>query len=120
MDRNSEHLNDELSPRGKVFHFKSLYLGVGAILAVIVCSMTGTYSPVFLLFLLSILAVRYPVLYLVLVVFLFIISIIGLLRSDEKDNAKLFYVSAFLFCLSIIGGILYFILPAIFWLATRD
>jgi hypothetical protein len=120
MDQNLEHPNNEFSIPSKIFHFKSWYLGVGTIIAIILCSMIGVTHGLFFLFLLSALVVQHPALYLLLVGLLFIISIIGILKSDKSDNAKLFYASAFLFCLSIIGGILYFIFPAIFWLVTRD
>jgi hypothetical protein len=74
----------------------------------------------FPLFLLSAAVVQHPVLYLGFVTLLFIISIIGILRSDKNDNVTLFRRSAFFFCLSIIGGIFYLLSPAIYWFFTRD
>jgi hypothetical protein len=117
MDQNSEQPNEEISILGKRFSFKGWHLEFGIMLVIILCAIVGrTQWLSFFFFLLF----QHPALYLLLVVLLFIISIISILKSDENNNAKQFYISAFLFCLSIIGGILYFIFPAIFWFFTRD
>ena len=108
MDRNLEQPNNEFSILGKKFRSRGWCLGFGIILAVGLCALVvGKQWHFFFIFLLSVVAVQYPALYFLLVALLLIVSVIGILRSDKIDNAKLFYSSAFLFCLSIIGGILY-------------
>jgi hypothetical protein len=122
MKRNVEPSNDEILIWGKRFHSKDWRVGLSIFLAIILCALViiGIRTLPFFLFLISTIAVQHPALYLISVAVLFVFSIIGILRSDKNDNSKLFYGSAFLFCLSILAGILYFILPVIFWLGTKD
>ena len=121
VDRNLEQANNEFSTLGKKPRSKGWLLELGIILAIILCVLgEGMQRLFFFFFQLSVIAVRYPDLYFLLVVLFLIFSIIGILKSDQNDNTKLFYASALLFCFSIIAGIFYFVFPTIVWFFARD
>ena len=121
MNQNSEHSSEEHSNLARTFQTKHLYLGIGILLAIVLFTiadgMTWIGSIIGIFFLG---AVFHRVPYLSLVILFLLASAIGLLRSDKYDNTILFYGSAFLFCFSVIGGIIYFVAPIIFLLVARD
>jgi hypothetical protein len=90
------------------------------VLAVILCIIIGGVRPLlYFLFPLAVLAVQYPILYLILAALSFVISIIGVLKSDENNNTNLFYGSALLFLALDNRGIALFCI-ANYILVTHD